>query len=203
MLERIFNGSRHVSSLLNWTGLLVLLGISFLLGIEVLIRKLFNITLGGADEIAGYMFAFLAGLAFTVTALDKANIRIDILYNFFPRNLKIVVDLLSQVALLIFVVPFTWQAAAMAISSFERGSRSTTALAVPLAIPQGLWATALIIFVVVLVLMLLVSIAALVRGDIQKFNRLASPVSEIEEGEQAIKEVEPDPDSVGHAGETK
>lgn len=166
---------------LTVTGALLLLLIALGITAEVLLRKLFNTTLGGMDELAAYAFAFFTSLALSVAAIARANIRIDVLRALMPRPVRIGLDLVAQIALIAFTGFLTWRALLLVSASWAKGTKAITPLATPVAWPQTAWLAGLVIFLFVLVVMFLLSLRALYRRDLDAFGALAGPVGELDE----------------------
>lgn len=152
---------------------LLLLAAALLVAVDVTLRKLANVTLGGADELSGYALAIGSAWSFAFVLLQRGNVRIDALYQHLPRPLAAVCDLLAVLALLVFVSLVAWHGWGVMANSFNVGARSNSALGVPLAIPQGLWWLGYAWFVLCCALLLLRSGAALLAGDWATVNRLA------------------------------
>ena len=68
-----------------------------LIGIDVLMRKFLDRSIGGADELAGYALAIGTAWGLGAALLDRAHIRIDSLYVLFPRRLRLALDLAALV----------------------------------------------------------------------------------------------------------
>lgn len=133
---------------------------------DVVVRKLFNTNLGGSDELSGYAFAISISWALSFVVLNRANIRIDALYQLLPVRICAFLDWLSLVGLGVFMAYLTFYAIDVAAMSWDNGSTSNSTLATPLWIPQYMWVAGLIWLCVVLGLMLLRSSLALVTGDL-------------------------------------
>ncbi|UWR10326.1 TRAP transporter small permease subunit [Sulfitobacter mediterraneus] len=159
-------------------GLMLLLAVSVGVTIEVLARKFLTMSLGGVDELSGYAFAIFTSFAFVLAALEKSNIRIDLLRNALPDTGKIVMDLIASISLLGFVGLLTWRAILLVASSFEKGSKAITPLSTPLYIPQAIWTLGLIAFSTVLAAMLGRAIVALLRRKPKEVLRLLGPTHE-------------------------
>ncbi|HEX5802845.1 MAG TPA: TRAP transporter small permease subunit, partial [Azospira sp.] len=52
--------------------------------LDVVLRKLFSVTFGGADELAGYAMAIGCTWSFSDVLLRRGNVRVDALYNLLP-----------------------------------------------------------------------------------------------------------------------
>lgn len=135
---------------------------ALMIALDVVLRKVFSVTLGGADELAGYAMAIGCTWSFSYVLLRRGNVRVDALYNLLPAPLCVVLDLLAVVALGGFAVVLAWYGYDVFMTSWELGSRSNSALKAPLWLPQGLWwlglaqlfLTACVLFVRALALLL-------------------------------------------------
>lgn len=166
---RILNRLLHVATRLSrgamWVaGGLTLVSALYITG-DVILRYFTTRPLGGADELSGYAFAISISWALSFATLQRANIRIDALYQFLPVRVSAVIDWIALVVLAVFIVYWTRYAAGVAGLSWEHQSRANTTFATPLWVPQYLWVAGLVWMCVVLALMLLRSTAALVTGD--------------------------------------
>lgn len=183
-LDRALNGARGVSRVATWISGLALIIICFLVMVEVLLRKFFGVTLGGMNEITGYVLAVTVSWTMSFALLEHAHIRIDVLYNIANRQLRALLDLLSLAAMTGFLLLITYWAGQLLKNSIDFGSRSNSALQVPLWLPQSLWVAGLVFFVLTLLLLCLRSIGYLWRGDVAGITRIAGikPVDdEVEE----------------------
>ncbi|WP_160382210.1 TRAP transporter small permease [Pseudooceanicola pacificus] len=173
--------SSRMNKALTVTGACLILAIAIGITAEILLRKIFNETLGGMDELASYGFAIFTALAFSVAALARANIRIDVLRSWCPRPARVALDLLAQIALIAFAGFLTWRATLLVGASWAKGTTAITPLATPVAWPQSVWLAALWVFVTILCVMFGLSVRALLRGDDAALATLAAPVGELDE----------------------
>lgn len=158
-----------------------------LISFDVIMRKLFNWSLGGADELSGYAFAISTTWAFAFVVLERANVRVDILYQYFSVRIAGFIDWLSLVALATFLSVMTRYAYEVLATSWVQNSTANTPLATPLWIPQGLWLIGLLWMSVVLIFMLVRSSIALVKGDLATVRKIAGIKFSIDEArEEAI-----------------
>ena len=187
MLDRLLGINERIAHLAVWVGGALMIFAACMVTLDVLLRKFLSVTLGGADEISGYLFAIATVWAFSYAALHRVNVRIDALYTHFPRPLRAALDLLGLALLTGFVLLLTWRATLLFTDTVENWSRSITPLQTPLAIPQSLWLAGLLLFSFTLVLIMTASVVAIFRGDIAKMQRLIGvrTVSEEVEVEKA------------------
>jgi TRAP-type mannitol/chloroaromatic compound transport system permease small subunit len=172
-------------------GGVLVLGAALLVGVDVLLRRFFNTSVGGADEISGYTLAVGSAWAFGATLLDRAHVRIDSLYARLPRRACLALDFLALVAFTGFMALVAWHAYAVLAETITVGARSMSPLATPLVIPQTLWVLGLLSVVLIGVLLLLVSLAAVLRGQETVARRLIGSRTVTEELEEELKLDEP------------
>jgi len=155
-----------------WIGGAGIIASAVMVTIEVIVRKAFQVSLGGADEISGYLFAIGTVWALPFALLRRANVRIDALYALLPRGVRILLDFVAIALLTVFIAVVFWHAWNLFLGSVESWTRSITPLQTPQAIPQGFWIAGLALFLVTAVLLLLSALAALIRGDLAGVNQL-------------------------------
>jgi TRAP-type C4-dicarboxylate transport system permease small subunit len=153
-------------------GGLLILAAALLVSVDVTLRKLLSVTLGGADELSGYALAIGSTWSFAFVLLARGHVRIDALYQLLPRKWAAACDVIAIVALLVFASLIAWHGAGTLAQSWQLGARSNSALAVPLALPQALWWIGYVGFVVCAALLLVRAAAALLAGDLAGANRL-------------------------------
>ena len=176
-----------------WVGGTALLLSAIMVTIDVLARKYLNVTMSGSDEITGYVFAGSTTWAYAYCLLHRSNIRIDAVYNLFPRRARAVLDIVGLIALLFFMGYFTSKAVGVFTFSWENDSVSVTTLLTPLWIPQLIWLTGLIFFNITLIFLIVYTILSLAvsgPGAVQKLAGTMSVQEEVEEETQGIKEME-------------
>ncbi|MFP8965077.1 TRAP transporter small permease subunit [Pokkaliibacter sp. CJK22405] len=157
---------------------------------DVLVRKLFDVTMGGSDELSGYALAIALSWGSASVLLNRSHIRIDVLYQYLPPKLKMLSNLIALIGLGSFVgllVRYSWE---VVFSSWEMNALSNTPLQTPLWIPQGLWFAGFCLFLFTLVILLWNSVDALVRGDTDRLQALLSPRSGVEEAEDEAAQAE-------------
>ena len=165
MLERLLDKTRSLSLWLTWLGGSLIVFSAFLVTLEVFLRKFFNISLGGADEISGYAFGVATALALSYALFERAHIRVDALLGVFPKSLHGVVNLFGMLMLIGFAAVVVFNVWSMVADTLENGSRSITPMRVPLAIPQIPWLLGWMFFVFSGVLISLVAIKRILAGD--------------------------------------
>ncbi|MEM0990269.1 MAG: TRAP transporter small permease [Pseudomonadota bacterium] len=159
------------------------LGLSFLIVVEIVARKLFNFSIQGVDEIGGYVVAVTGTFGMALAAANRAHTRIDVLLVRLPPRTQAVLNLLAYLCLAAgaaFMAYMAWRTLA---DSLAFNSVSSTPLQVPLWIPQSLWLTGLVIFGLTAIFMAARGVWALGQGLVHADRVLAPPTvaEEIEE----------------------
>ena len=172
-----------------WLGGILFIVAAVLVGVEVVIRKSFGATIGGADELSGYALAIASAWAYGFALLERAHIRIDTLYVILPVRLAALLDLLAITLFLAFFCLVAWYGYEVLHQSVVSRSRSMTPLSIPLVVPQSLWFAGLLSVVVTAALLLARSVWLFATGDLAALRRLAGSRSAVEEveGEMALQ----------------
>lgn len=186
-MDRILQSARKSSQVLAWIGGTLIILSALLVTLEVILRKLFNISLGGADEISGYAFGIATSLALAYALFERAHIRVDALYNLFPFPLKIAASLIGLLLLVGFGAVITAMGWNLVADTLTYGSRSITPLRMPLALPQIPWIFGWVFFVLCGVLLLIAAVQALLTGHADRTDRLIGMKSIDEQIEEEMK----------------
>jgi len=165
MLESLLYRTQKLSLWLTWIGGSLIVLSAFLVTLEIVLRKAFNISLGGADEISGYAFGVATSFALSFALFERAHIRVDALMGVIPRKLHPVINFLGLALLVGFALVVTTMVWGMVGDTLQHGSRSITPMRVPLAYPQIPWLFGWLLFVISGVLLGLVAVKRYFAGD--------------------------------------
>ncbi len=181
----------------RFAGFLILLA-ALLVGYEVVVRKVFGITIGGADELSGYAFAIGTTWALSFTLLRRANVRVDALYARLPARVTAALDVLALFAMLLFISLLVWRGWYVLVDTLNFETRAPTPLATPLWMPQTLWLFGYALFLFTIVPLILRASAALIEGDLPKVRALAGARTleedaglEVEQAHSLVKSSQP------------
>jgi TRAP-type C4-dicarboxylate transport system permease small subunit len=177
ILARLHAFLERISRVAVWIGGGALLLCAFMVSIDVVMRKLFSITMSGSDEISGYAFAAATAWAYSYALLHRSHIRIDALYGVLPLWARSILDAVGLALLLYYMAYLTNKAVDVLLTSWEHDSVSITTLSVPQWIPQLLWVGGLCWFVITLAFMLVYVLVSLVRGDVTTVQNVAGALS--------------------------
>lgn len=182
--QRLLAASETLAAWSIRAGGLVMFLAAVMIAADVLLRKLFSVTLGGADEMAGYAMAIACSWAFSYVLLKRGNVRVDALYHLLPAKLCVLLDLLAILGLGAFAAILAWYGYEVFATSWQLGSRSNSELRAPLWLPQGLWWLGLAQLVLTACVLFVRALALLVGRDFDACRRLVGART-IEEEAQA------------------
>jgi TRAP-type mannitol/chloroaromatic compound transport system permease small subunit len=191
-LDPLLDLARRIARLGAWFGGLLIIASALLVGVEVVIRKAFDLTIGGADELSGFALAISTSWALAFALLERAHIRIDSLYVHLPARLAAVLDLLGLALFTAFVALVTWYGFGVFETSSAVGAHSLSPLGTPLVVPQLLWVLGFVMFLLIAALLLVRALAALVTGDLQTVRRLIGSRGVSEELESELADLKGD-----------
>jgi TRAP-type C4-dicarboxylate transport system permease small subunit len=182
-------GAHRVARWGLWFGGALILLAAVLIGVDVLMRKFLNRSIGGADELAGYALAIGTAWGLGAALLDRAHIRIDSLYVLFPQKIRLALDVVALVLFVGFFALMAWHGLGVVSQSWKSGSRSQSALETPTVIPQALWIAGLLAFVAIGLLLLAHALRLAAAGDLRAMAASISTRSAEEEVEDEVRDL--------------
>lgn len=180
------------NALERWLGIvfgLIFLALSLLVAVETVMRKLFNVSLQGADELGGYALAVGATIAFSLALIGRSHIRVDVFHDRLPAALQVVLNWLSAVLLAAFAGLVAWLAWFVIQDSAAYKSVSQTPWATPLVIPQSAWLAGLCMFALVSLVYAARATWLLLRGQTSVLNREYGPRSTKDEVDEELEDL--------------
>jgi TRAP-type C4-dicarboxylate transport system permease small subunit len=186
-MNRLLHAAERVSYWGAIFGGVLLLLASLVIGIDVVLRKWFLLTLGGADELAGYALAISSAWGLAYALMRRVHIRIDSVYVLLPVRLCALLDVFSVLAFAAFFGVVLWYGYFVFEQSAISGSQSLSPLGTPLVIPQALWVAGLGEFVAIALLLLVRGTVLLLAGDAPAVQRLLGSRSAVEEVDEELK----------------
>lgn len=171
-MDSLLDLARKLARFGVWFGGGLIIAAAFLVGIEVVIRKAFTLSIGGADELSGYALGISTSWALAFALLERAHIRIDSLYIHLPIRLCALLDLLGVLLFTGFIALVTWHGYGVFKTSYDLGAHSLSPLGTPLVIPQALWVSGFLLFVLIATILMIRALIALITGDLRTVRRL-------------------------------
>jgi len=153
----------------------IFLGLAVVVTVETVARKLFNISLQGADELGGYALAVGSTIAFSLALMGRSHIRVDVFHEKFSRRTQALLNWVSIVSIALFAVFIAWVAFKVIQDTMAYRSTAQTPWATPLIVPQGVWYAGLVVFALVGCAFALRATRLLIAGDLDALNRDFQP----------------------------
>ncbi|MGB0901519.1 TRAP transporter small permease subunit [Halocynthiibacter sp.] len=169
----------------RWVAMLigiVLLGCAAFVLVEIIIRKLGS-SLGGTDEISGYVMAIVTSWGMGFALLELSHVRIDFLRGRAGALGRSVFDLFSMTILSCTITLIALRCWPVVERSLSNGSRANTPLETPLALVQIPWFAGWLWFAIVAWFTLFAAILLILRGE---FDQSESAIGTFGE-EEALK----------------
>ncbi len=188
-MHALMRGVLQVTRWSTWFGGALILLAAFLIGVDVVLRKFFSTSIGGADELAGYALAIGTAWSLAAALLARAHIRIDSLYALLPLRLRLLLDFVGLALFIGFFGLIARHGWNVLLQSWQSGSRSQSALQIPTVIPQALWIIGLALFVIIGVLLFVHALGLVLRGRSGEATRAISTRSAQEDVAEEVRDV--------------
>jgi TRAP-type C4-dicarboxylate transport system permease small subunit len=139
---------------------------------EIVLRNVFNISIGGVDELGGYALAVGTSLSFAYALMERAHVRVDTLYMHGSPGAKSVLDVLAMAGVAAVALTLAINSSTVWSFAVSFGTRSMTPLQTPMWIPQGLWLLGLWWFALTSLCLLAMLVVLALRGDAAGVKRI-------------------------------
>lgn len=157
--------------------------------VETVSRKLFNVSLQGADELGGYALAVGSTISFSLALMGRNHIRVDVFHEKFPRAVQAAMNWLSIASLAVLGAFIAWVAFKVIGDTLQYGSTAQTPWATPLIWPQAVWFAGLVTFALVAFGFAVRATLLLLRGQIDTLNHDFHPKSAKEELKEELDDL--------------
>lgn len=175
--------ARVMNDVAGWLFVVCALIVTF----DVLARKFFSFSSRATVELTGYMLAFGIAWGLADALTTRAHIRVDVLVSRMPLRVRVWMHALALAFLVTLAFLFTWRGWSVVHDSWDFGARDSSALTIPLMVPQGLWAVGITVFLSVAVLLLAEVLVLLALRRWQDVDALLGPRTIVEEADEAIE----------------
>jgi len=157
--------------------------------IETIARKLFNVSLQGADELGGYALAIGSTLAFSLAVFGRNHIRVDVLHEKLPRWLQGWMNWFAATSMAVFAIFLCFVTVNVLTDTISYSSTAQTPWATPLIYPQSIWYAGLVIFACVTSIWAIRATYLLAKGRIETLNKEFEPKSAKEEIKEELDDL--------------
>ena len=157
--------------------------------VETLARKLFNISIQGADELGGYALAVGSTIAFSLALMGRNHIRVDVFHEMLPQRIQAGLNwvaIMSMAAFAGFIAIISFK---VITDTLHYRSTAPTPWQTPLIWPQAVWYAGLVIFALVALGYALRATKLLLAGDLTTLNHDFSPKSAKEELKEELDDL--------------
>lgn len=183
-MNRFIQLTDRLSNWAAWVGGGMLFATAILIAVEVTLRKVFSVSLGGAEEFSSYALAISCSWSFGYALFRKAHIRIDVVYIRLPQGLRYAFDILSLALFSVYMLLLSYFASWVVLTSIKRHSVANTPMATPLWIPQSLWLAGIFFFAFTILVILAGALYHLLTGAPERARQLAGTATLEEEIEE-------------------
>ncbi len=164
--DQLRNGSARVSRWFAWGGGAMILGSAVLITLDVIFRNLVKSTYFESFELSGYAFAISTSFGLAYAFFSKAHIRIEVVYNLFPKKARAWVDVLSVLTLAAIALILFYWCAQTVLQNASSGARSNSTLGLLMVIPQSIWLMGLAWFAFVVSAVAVIALARAMLGRV-------------------------------------
>jgi TRAP-type mannitol/chloroaromatic compound transport system permease small subunit len=189
----LWTGIAALARLCVWCGGAMIFAAALIVTAEVLLRKGVGALVGtgfvfsGSDEISSYLFAVGTSWSLAHVLVTRGHVRIDALYIHLTPKIRALLDVLALLGLGLFMAAVFERSWDVASTSYVEEIRSNSPQRLPLAWAQIPWFAGIALFFVALILALLRSIGALLRGDYDSAAAIAGALTQDEEVESELE----------------
>lgn len=147
------------------------------IAVETVLRKFFNYSLAGVDELSGYAIAVGAPLCFSIAAIEQSHIRINLIHMRLPKPAQATLNLLAALTLAALALYLAVFSTRTMLETRFFGSIAQTPWMTPLIWPQALWTIGMMTFAVSTTVLAVRAMILFVRKDTDGLSREFSPDS--------------------------
>jgi TRAP-type C4-dicarboxylate transport system permease small subunit len=157
--------------------------------IETIVRKVFNVSLQGADELGGYALAVGSTLAFSLAVFGRNHIRVDVLYERYSPRMKAMMNWFAATSMAVFAIFLCYVTINVLTDTVTYSSTAQTPWATPLIYPQSIWYAGLIVFACITTVWAIRATLLLVTGQLSELNEEFQPKSAKEEIKEELDDL--------------
>lgn len=186
LMLRLLAATRMIAKGGLWLGGCVITAAALLIGVDISLRVSMGMAIDGTDELARFALAISTTWALAGALLDRAHIRVDTAYAQFPGAARLAMDLLGLVAFFIMFGLIFYYGLELVQQSWISETRSTSALQIPMIVPQIFWLVGIGIFLVTNVVLFAVALRLIFTGRAQTAAKLIGMKSAEEEVQEEL-----------------
>ena len=166
-----------------------LLALALAVAVETIMRKVFNKSLQGVDELGGYILAVTAALSFAIALHARTHIRIDLIHDHLPRVVRALLNVFATASIAVCALAALYMAWLALMDTIQFNATAQTPWATPLKIPQTVWVLSLLVFVIVAAVESVKVVALLLTGRVSELDRRHGPRGTKEELDEELADL--------------
>lgn len=176
-----------IASAMNYAAGWAFIACALFITFDVIARRFFGFSSQATTEVSSYMLAFGMAWGLSHALTTRSHIRVDVLVNRAPLALRQYLHLFALTLFLAVTSFMAWAAWTLVDESVLFNARDTSALSVPLVIPQGLWMIGLIVLPITALILLVEVLLLVMAGRADTVETLMGPRGFREETEEALE----------------
>ena len=167
MAERLLARLRRLNRLVAiLVGVMLMLCAGTVL-LDITLRQI-GTSLGGTDEISGYVMAIATSWGMAFTLLELGHVRIDLFRSRLPARGRAVMDLFAMLVMTVTITVVAGRCWPVVANSLANNSAANTPLETPLALVQIPWFAGWVWFAVMAWLTLICAGVLVARGRLEE-----------------------------------
>jgi TRAP-type C4-dicarboxylate transport system permease small subunit len=182
-------GVAGLAALMAWVAGWNYVACALFITADVLGRNLLGVSSAATVEVTGYMLAVGIAWGLAHALARRAHIRVDVWVNRLPLRLRAWLHLFSLLLLGGFSAFCAWAAWGLVEESLLFGATDNSALRLPLAVPQGLWAAGIAAFCAMILVLAFEGAPDIALGRPGDLDRLLGARSLEDETTEALEAV--------------
>lgn len=180
MAERFLIALRRINRIVAIVVGTIFLLCACLVLVDIALRRL-GTSLGGTDEISGYVMAVGTAWGMAYALLELSHVRIDFLRSNVKAKWRALMDLFSMFTLASTVSIIAVQCWPVVATTLKNNSHANTPLETPLALVQLPWFAGWVWFAVMAWMTFVAGLWMIVRGDFEKSESYIGVFPEVEQ----------------------
>lgn len=180
MAERFLERLRKINRVVAITVGMMFLICAGLVLVDIVLRRLGN-SLGGTDEISGYVMAIGTAWGMAFALLELSHVRIDFLRTNVSAKWRAYMDLFSMFALASTILVIAIQCWPVVATTLQNSSRANTPLETPLAFVQLPWFLGWVWFACMSWLTFMAGVVMVWKGQFEKSEGFIGVFPEVEQ----------------------
>ncbi len=179
----------RIGTVMNAAAGWLLIFCAVLISADIFTREVLRVSIGATLEISSYILAISIAWGLAHALGERQHVRIDLIVTRAPLWLRQYLHAVALAAMLGWGGLLAYGAVTLVLESHDFGATDRSRFAIPMVVPQGLWAGGVVLFLVFLTVLFLEVLLLLVFGQPDRVERLMGPRTLDEEAQEALDAV--------------